>query len=188
MLDIPLVSMMFDCWIRDRRGDGIVLTAMVQVVAEIHIPVSSRRDMEVSLDLIPFQTPIYPTRILYISPPHPRGLGELPPRIAPMLTQQMSHMLIFFLRIFPPDMLRIQRLVLLHAIPDLSVHFIVPKLPAGRFLGEQLTGQDPVAHGILDVHPQRITRHRNHHVHVELQFLRNTLLHAEVVILLPAEP
>lgn len=76
----------------DWRRRREIRTAMIQMRRKLRIPMSSRRDMEIPLDLIPLQTAIDPTRVGLFPPTHPRALGELLAGIAPHLAQDMVHM------------------------------------------------------------------------------------------------
>lgn len=145
---------------------------------------STRRDMEIPLHLIPFQTPINPTSIRLLAPAHPRALSKLPPRVAPYLAHDMVHMCVLLLRAQPISLLMAERLVLVRSV----VALLHPQVPGGLFALEQFAGEDAVACSILDVDAERVAGHVDDYVKVKLELVRDALFHTEVVLLCAAPP
>lgn len=143
-------------------------TRMIQMLPELHIPMSPRRDMEVPLHLIPLQTTINPTTRSGHAPPQPRRF--LKPPLLPPMTQHMPHMRILLLLLSQ-----------ILALPLERVHPLDPLPPVRGVLGQHVAGEDAVARGVLHVDVQVGTEHRDYDVEVDLQFVRDAFLDAEEV-------
>ena len=156
---------------------------MIQLSPHIPIPMTPGRDVEISLHLIPLQTPINATRVDSISPPQLGTLGELPPGVPPHLTQYMAHMGVLFLRLQPARILATKRLILV-----IVVALVRPELPAGGVLLQQLSGENAVTGGVLDVDVQSVAGHLDDDVEVQLEVMGDALFNAEVVVFGAFEP
>lgn len=111
-------------------------TAMIQMVPKLHIPMPSRRDMEIPLDFIPLQAAKHPTR----TAPPPRGPLEL---LLPLsLAQDMANM-----RVALHLVLEQQGVVL----EQMHAAGADPVRPVRGVLAQQVAGQDAVARGVLHV-------------------------------------
>lgn len=170
--------------VKERTSDMGRRTAVIQMRCKFLIPMPPGRDMEITLHLIPLETPINPTRIRLLTPPHPRTLRKLLPRIPPHLPKHMVHMRILLLRLQPVIILLTQRLI--NTRP--AIPLIHPQLPACIFPLQQLASENAVARRVLDVHAQRVAGHFDDHVEVELEFVRNALFDAKVVVFSAFEP
>ena len=113
---------------KKRGGEEKTRTGMVQMLAKLHIPVPSRRNVEVALHFIPLQTPIHPTRLPLA--PDPRRLAELAPPLA--LRQHVVHML-FLLHLETPL-----------AVQPMHPLRVNPLLPIRRIPLQQVARQDPI--------------------------------------------
>ncbi len=125
------------------------LTGVIQMLAKLHIPMPSRRDMKIPLHLVPLQTPINPT-----SPrlaPHPRRLAELPP--PPAQRQNIMHVHLLFLQL--PHLRSMQ------AMHPLRIN---PLLPIRRIPLQHIARQDAIARRILNVDVQVAAFHGHHYV------------------------
>ena len=110
-------------------------TAMIQMRCKLRIPMSSGRDMEIPLHLIPLQTPIDPTRIRLLPPPQLWPLRKLLARIPPHLPEHMADMRILLLRLDAPTLLLAQRLI--HRIrPTPAIALVHPQIPTRILLLE----------------------------------------------------
>lgn len=163
---------------------GSKLTLMRQMLSQLPISMAPRRDMEISLHLVPFQTAINPTSIRLLTPTHTRSLCKLASRVAPHFAHNMVHMRVLLLRAQPISLLVVESLVLVRSVVTL-VH---PQLPGGVFALEKFAGEDAVAGGVLDVDAERVAGHVDDDVEVELELVRDTFFHAEVVLFGAAPP
>lgn len=135
---------------------------MRQMLPQLTITMSTRGNMEIPLHLIPLQTPINPTSIRLLPPPHPWTLRKLPPRIAPNLAHNMVHMRVLLLRAQPVTLLVVKRLVLVRAV----VALLHPQFPRGFFALEEVACEDAVTGGVLDVDAERVAGHVDDYVEV----------------------
>lgn len=85
---------------------------MRQMLPDLSISMSTRRDMEITLYLIPLQAPINPTGIRLIAPAHPRALRKIALRVAPHLAHDVVYMRVLLLRAQPISLLMVESLVL----------------------------------------------------------------------------
>lgn len=162
-------------------------TTVIQMLAKLHIPMSSCCDVEVSLDFIPLQTAENSTRIGHFASPHPRRLGELLAS-APHLPEHVPNMLVFLLCFASPFVLGMKALVRVSATPTFLIQFLVPQRP-GRFVFIQhVPCQDPISSCILHVDVEVVAAHGDDDVEVELERVCDATLDAEVVGLGAAEP
>lgn len=144
------------------------------MLPKLRIPMPSRRDMKVTLHLIPLQTPINPTRLAPTS--HPRRPRKLPP---PLPLRQHIMNVLFLLRLEQP---------LTAAMQPMHALGVDPLLPVRRIPPQHVARQDAVARGVLYVDVQIRTPHGDDDVEVDLQFVRDALLDAEVVRLVALRP
>lgn len=121
---------------------------MIQMLSKLLIPVAPRRDMKIPLHLIPFQTPINPTRLPL--PAHPRRLAKLPPPLP--LRQHIVHVL-FLLHLQGPA-----------AMQSMHVLGIHPLLPVRRIPPQHVACEDPIARCVLHVDVQVRAPHGDHDV------------------------
>ncbi len=146
-----------------RRGRR---TTVVQMLPEFHIPVPSRRDVEIPLHLIPLQTAKHPTAIRHLPPLHPRRLLEVP-LLTPHLPKHV------------PDVRVL--LLLLHHLPALQRMASRPARPSGRIAPQHVAGEDPIARRILDVDVEVGAEHGDDDVEVYLEFVGDAFLDGEEV-------
>lgn len=150
----------------------------------------TRRDVEVALDFIALETAVNATAI------HRRALGQfrrflelLRPRLAHM-PQDMRDVRVLLLGLFALLIPLVQ--VAVHAALHLSepeqFARIVPDLEVCVFFGQEVAGHDAVHGGVLDVDVQVAARHCDHDVQVQLEFMPDAALDAEVVGFGAAEP
>lgn len=159
------------------RESEAKLTAVVQVLAHLHVPMSPRGDVEIALHLVPIDAPIHPTRIA--SPPHPWRLCELPPPLPrPEVIMHVLLPRILLLLLLPP--------ILRRANPPAPTRR--PRVPSRRFPRQHIPGQDAVATSVLHVDVQIPALHGDDDVEVDLQIVRDALFHAEGVRGGPSHP
>lgn len=161
---------------------------MIQMRRELAIPMAASRDMEVPLDLVPLETAVDATRVDGISPAEARALLELLPRVPAHLAQHMADMDVLLLVRKPAGVFVAEGLVLGDAAGGLTVALVHPQLPACLLSLQQVAREDVVAGSVLDVDAQRVARHADDDVQVQLQLVRNAFLDAEVVALGAFEP
>ena len=102
------------------RG-GKTHTAVVQMLPKLHISMTSGRDMEVALHLVPLQTPIYPTGLQTIPPKATGRFLKFPfPFLPPDLSDNMFWMRVFFLFPLPSYISTVE------GIHPLTVHPLIP--------------------------------------------------------------
>lgn len=141
-------------------------TRMVQMLPQLHIAMPPRRNMKVTLHLVPLQTPINPTARPWHTPSQPRRL--LKPSLFPPVSQHMRYMrilLLFLGQILP--------------LPLQRVHPLDPLSPVRSVLGQHVASEYAIARGILHVDVEVGTEHRDYDVEVDLQVVGDALLDAE---------
>lgn len=158
---------------------------VVQVLVrpELHVPVPARRDVEVALHLVALQRPVDPAAVHRLVAREPWRLGEFLALVLSHVAQHVADVRVFLFRLLAFPVPAVQPLVdalLLLAQAEHSAR-IHPRLEVGVFLGEQVARHDPVHRCVLHVDVKVLTRHGHHDVQVELQFMTDTSLHAEVV-------
>jgi hypothetical protein len=134
---------------------------------KLGIPVPSCRNMEITLNLVPFQAPKYATRIRLLPPPELRRLLKLPPAFSHM-AQHMTYTLVFFLSGSSLFIFFMQGFVCTTASSPLVAKFFGPQLPVRVVLGEQVACQDTIHGCILDINVEVGTSHGNNYVEIEL--------------------
>ena len=148
--------------------------------SELRIPMSSCRDMKVSLDFVPFQTPVNATRVRLFPPSQFGRLRELPPPFSHM-PQHMAHMLVFSLGFLPLAVLFMQSFVGA-STPALLVHVLVgPHLPVRVVSFQHVTRKDPIHGRILYVDVEVSAMHSYHYIQVDLQFMADAPFDTEMV-------
>lgn len=157
---------------------------MIQMLHPVAIAVPARRDVKVALHLIAFQTTENPASVRLFAPAHSGSFGELASWVATDFTNDMVDMGIFFLGAESIGFLVVQGLVLVGAVIPL-VH---PQFPRGIFALEEVAGEDAVTRGVLNVDTECVAWHVDHNIQIQLQFVRDTLLHAELVVFRAAPP
>lgn len=135
---------------------------MRQMLPQLPISMSTRRDMEIPLHFIPLQTPINPTSIRLLPPTHARTLRKLLLRIAPDLAHDMVYMRVLLLRAQPVTLLVVESLVLVRTV----VALLHPQIPRCFFALEKVACEDAVAGGVLDVDAERVAGHVDDYVEV----------------------
>ena len=125
-----------------------------------------RRNMEVTLHLVPLQTPINPTTRPRHAPSQPRRF--LKPSLLPPMPQHMPHMRILLLLLRQILPLSLQR-----------IHPLRPLFPIRSVLGQHVAGEYAIAGGVLHVDVQVRTEHRDNDVEVDLQLVGDAFLDAE---------
>lgn len=141
-------------------------TRMVQMLPHLHIAMPPRRDVKVTLHLVPLQTPINPTARPRHTPSQPRRLLE--PSLFPPVSQHMRHMRILLLLLGQILPLPLQR-----------VHPLDPLSPVRGVLGQHVAREYAIARGVLHVDVEVETEHGDYDVEVDLQVVGDSLLHAE---------
>jgi hypothetical protein len=96
----------------------------------------------------------------------------------------MVHMRVLLLRAQPISLLVVKSLVLMRSV----VALLHPQVPGCVFALEEFAGEDAVACGVLDVDSERVAGHVDDYIKVELELVRDTLFHAEVVLFSAAPP
>ena len=165
----------------ERGRDVARRTMMIQMIADFHVTVPSRGNVEVALDFIPLQTPINPAVVQRLAPPTPpRCLLELPlPRHPPNFPKHMRHMRILLL--LPVHLPAVER------VHTLGIN---PVAPARRIARQHVPGENAVTAGVLDIDVQVAAFHGEHDVEVDLELVGDTLFDAEEVgfmAVVPAE-
>lgn len=133
--------------------------------AKLHVSVTPRRDVEVSLDSVRVKAAVDTARVRHA--PIPRSLGELP-RLA--RAQIVVHVFLLV------SLLSLAALKLVNLLVLLG-----PLLPARVVLGQRNASENAVARGVLDIDVQVPTAHGHHNVQVDLHFVSDSLLDAERV-------
>ena len=139
---------------------------MIQMLAQFHVAMPSRRDVEVPLHLVPLQASVNPTTRRWHAPRPPRSFLEsslfLP------VSQYMPHMSILLLLLREVLPLSIQR-----------IDSLVPLLPIRSVLCQHVPSEYAIARRILDVDMQVRTEHWNYNVEIYLEFMRDAFLDAK---------
>lgn len=143
------------------------------MLANLHVAMPSRRDVKVSLHLIPLHAPVDPTRVRL--PTHPRRLGELLPPL------RRAEIVVHILILAPSKGL------LGRTAQSLSL-LLLPRAPLRGILLEDLPSEHTVTRGILHVDVQVVAVHLDHDVEVHLQRAADALLDAEAVVRRALEP
>lgn len=139
---------------------------MVQMLPELHVPVPSRRDVEIALHLVSLQAPKNPTAIRHLSPLHPRRLLEFP-----LLTPHFpEHM---------PDVRVL--LLLLHHVSAVQFMTARPPRPSGRIPAQHVAREYSITRCILDVDVEVGAEHGHDDVEVNLEFVGDALFDGEEV-------
>lgn len=161
---------------------------MIQMRRKITVSMAARRDVKVTLHLVPLETAVDAARVDGVATAQLGRLGELLARVAAHLAEDVVHVGVLVLGLQPAGVLLAEGLVLVGATVGLVVALVHPQLPAGGLALEQLAGQDAVTGGVLDVDVEGIAGHLDDDVQVQLEVVRDALLDAEVVVLGAAEP
>ena len=156
---------------RRRRGwrekcYGSRLTGMIQMLAQFHVTMPSRGDVEVPLHLVSLQASINPTTRRWHAPSPPGRFLESS-LFLPM-SQYMPHMSVLLLLLREVLPLSVQR-----------IDSLVPLLPIRSVLCQHIASEYTIARCILDVDVQVRTKHWDHDVEVNLQFMRDAFLDAK---------
>ena len=140
------------------------------MLPEFLIAMPSRRDVEIPLHLVPFQTPKDATAIRTLTPSQSRRPPKLPLR-TPHLPQNMSYVRVL--------------LLFLHHLPALqSVHPFIgidPMVPDRPVLLQHVASQDAIPAGVLNVYVEIGTLHRDDNVEIDLQIVGDALFDGEEV-------
>ena len=148
---------------------------MFQVLAELHISMSSSSDVEVALHLVAVQTAEYPARVR--RSPDPRRLGEL---LLLLLVQVVVHLEVVHLPLLPNALVQL--------VNTLLGVLSRPLRPACRILSQQVAGERAITRGILHIDVQVGTAHGDNDIEVDLHFVRNTLFDREGLRRCSGEP
>lgn len=149
---------------------------MFQVLAKLHISVSSSSDVKVALHLVAVQTAEYPARIR--GSPDPRCLGEL---LLLLLVQVVVHLQVVHLPLLANTLL----VQLVHALLGVLAR---PLRPAGRVLSQQVASEGAITRGILHVHVQVGAAHGDNDIEIDLHFVRDALFDGEGLSRCSGEP
>jgi hypothetical protein len=151
---------------------------MVQVLlfAQFLIPMASRCNMKVSLDLVSIEAAEDSTRIRRASDTW--CLAELP---LLCFAQLLMHV---------PQLLpaRIHAVVLAQLVHALLHLLACPLCPVGRIVAEEVAGQGPVASRILHIDAQVGATHGYNDIEVDLHIVRHPLLDGEGLRRCAGEP
>jgi len=152
-------------------------TGMIQVFPELPIPMASRCNVKVSLDLVPVQAPKNSATVRRTS--HPRRLGKLP---LSRLTQLPMHI---------PQFFPIQCTVFFFLAQFMNAPLQVlarPLAPVCRVFAQEVTGKGAVASGVLHVDVEISAPHGDNDVKVDLHVVGHTLLDRKRLRGGPGEP
>lgn len=153
------------------------LTIMVQMFPKLLVSVTSRSNVKISLDLITFQTSIYPAGTSLLSAAKLRCPLEL--SLAALdFSQNMSDVGVSLL------------LVYAHALfePEDAFVNIDPMLATRGVTLQEFSGKNTVTRCVLDIDVEILTGHRYYDVEIDLQVMRDTFLYREKVSLLTIVP
>ena len=147
---------------------------MIEMLPKLHIPMPSRRDVEIPLHLIARQASEDATA------PAPAAWrpAEFPLR-ATHLAQDVARVGIAF------ELLLLRDGQMIEHMNPLGVH---PLIPVGGIFAQQVAGQDSIAAGVLHVDVEIGAAHGHHDVEIDLQLMRHPFLHREEVRLVSAVP
>lgn len=125
---------------------------------------SSCRDVEISLHLVPLQAPKNPTAIRHLPPLHLGRLLELP-LLTLHLSEHMSDVRVL--------------LLLLHHLSTFQLVTARPPRPSGRIPCQHVAREYSIAGGILHVYVEVGAEHGNDYVEVYLEFVGDAFLDGE---------
>ena len=158
---------------------------MVEVLLhpELHVPVPARRDVEVALHLVALERAVDAAAVDRRPPRQFRRLLEFLVLVLAHVAQHMPNMRVFLLRLLALCVTLVQARVhpALHFAEAKQFPGIEPEFKVGFLFREQVAGHDAVHGRVLDVDVQVFARHGDHDVEVQLQFVANAALDAEVV-------
>lgn len=148
-------------------------TLVIQVLAKLGIPVASRRNVEVTLDLVALETAVDATRVFGRASLELGRLGELAVAAA-HFAQHMARMRIFLFALEPARRLalhlHIDRPDFLPALLAQQPHqpLAIPHVPVGRVAVQHRCRENPVPRGILHVDVQVLAPHVHYRIQVDL--------------------
>ena len=155
----------------------MIHTTVIEMLAQLHIPVSPRSNVKIPLHLIPLHTPKKPTAIRLSMPRHSRRLPKLPPPLR--RAQIIMHVL---LPVLPKPRIPTQVQTLLLRRAQVVQFPIAPPLhPRRGILLQRHTRQYSVSTRVLHVDMQVLALHLDDDVEIDLQIMADALLHAERV-------
>jgi hypothetical protein len=146
---------------------------MIKMLSKLHIPMSPRCNVKVTLHLIPLQAPKDPTRLIILIAPPPRHwrTRKLSPPL-PRSPQIIMHILLMTIlhRLLPPPIIRL-------VSPPRS-H---PRTPLCSFPLQQFRSEDAVAGRVLHVDVEVWTAHGDDDVEVHLHVVGDAAFDGEGV-------
>ncbi len=135
-------------------------TSVIQMLPKLHVSMTPSRDVEVSLHLVSFQTPINPTSLQSIPPKPTRSPLELPLLfLPPNLSNNVFRVCVLFLFSLPPQ------ISTLKGVHPLVVH---PLIPIRTIPCQRVPGKYSIARCVLHVDVQIATSHGYYDVDVDL--------------------
>lgn len=161
----------------------VFLTRMVQMLlTPFCVPVSSRGDVEITLDLVSLHAAKDATRVGLLSARQSRGAAKLlaPSRLAEIFVHILLFLVLAELFDNPAWIMRLVLAQLLSRMP-LDDHARAPRIPHRRCHRQHLPREHSVSTCVLHVDMQVFTLHCDDDVQVQLQVVRDALLHAEGV-------
>lgn len=168
--------------------DKDFLTVMIEMLARLVVPVSSRSDMEITLNFVKLQAAVNATTIRLSTTPYPRRLA--PSGLPPSQSDDIMDMLLTETLVVPYARVPLARHEPSVLVPPEPVHALVvnPLRPIGRVARQPGRGEDAVSSRILDVDVQVTALHPHDDVHVDLHGPADAFLDGECVHLLSAPP
>jgi hypothetical protein len=161
-------------------------TAVIQVFTGLPIAVPTSSDVKITLDLVEVETPVDATAVNRALDPGCLGPLSLPLAQRNNIVDMLLAETFVVAQILPPCA-SIQTALaivaeLMHALA------VDPLRPAGAVFLQLRSGEDTVARSVLDVDVKVIALHLHDDIEVDLQVMRNALLHREVVSLVSLPP
>jgi hypothetical protein len=150
-----------------RKVEGLV----IEVLAKLHVTVTTSGDVEISLDLVELEAAEDATRVGYSTSTQSRRLCKL--LLLAGSTQVIMDILLLVIGTASFSSA---------ATEVMSTFCILPVRPDGEVAGESLRSHDAVARGVLDVEVYIVALHGDDNVEVELQVVRDALFDAEGVV------
>jgi hypothetical protein len=148
----------------ESRAGGSAGTAVVEVLAKLHVAVAAGGDVEVALDLVAVEAAEDAARVC--GAPDARRLGEL---LLLLDAQVVVHLEV----VHVPAASDLTSIQLMHALLSVLAR---PLRPARGVLAQQIASERAVASGVLHVDVQVGAPHADDDVEVDLHVVRDALL------------